>query len=114
MRDLFDFLGFIVGGAIVIAVSVGLLWGVPLWAWGDRNVADLNVNAPAYLKSLGFDVRGREGFTYGLLSQPGGCVWYTMTRPEQPTTIYTGCVARWHNGTYELWGPKAINAVSAH
>lgn len=110
MRDLFDFVLFVAGCVLGLAV---IICG-PYWVFGDRNVADLNAHAPAYLQSLGFEPIGREGFTYGLFSQPGGCVWYTMRRVEQPTTIYSGCVSKWHNGTYELWGPKAINAVSAH
>lgn len=114
MREFFEFVGSMILGIVVLGLAVAATFGLPMWMWGDRNVPDLNANAPGYLQSLGFEVLGREGFTYGLLSQPGGCVWYTMRRAEQPATVYTGCVSRWHNGTYELWDPKAINAVSAH
>lgn len=114
MEDIIEFVGIIIAGCLGLAVAAAIVIGLPLWVFGDRNVADLNAHAPGYLHSLGFEVMGREGFTYGLLSQPGGCVWYTMRRTEQPATIYSGCVSKWHNGTYELWGPKALNAVSAH
>ena len=113
-RDLLFFIWEVMVPVVFFAACAVAAVAVPLYLLGDRKVPEIDAGAPAYLASLGFDVVGREGFTYGLFSQPGGCVWFTMARKEQPTTIYTGCVSRWHNGTYELWNQKAINAVSAH
>lgn len=114
MDELKAFLKFI--GACVLffaalAISLALIVGLPVVIFGSMKVKEIEKDAPAFLRSHGLYVIGREGFQYGLLTQPGGCVWYTMRRKEEEQTIYHGCVSKWHDGTYELWNFNAVNAI---
>lgn len=104
---LLDFIRFII---VPILFVVGLV-ATPYVLFGDSRVADIEKNAPEFLQSLGLEVIGMEGFTAGLVYQPGGCVWYVMRRKEEAQTLYNGCVSKWHTGKYELWNLTAVNAI---
>ena len=113
MDDLLEIMVLITLAILGIALCILLLFGLPNLLFGSYAVKDIEKRAPQWLSEQGFTIVAHEGFTYGLLTQPGGCVWYLMTRGDDKT-VYNGCVSKWHNGELQLYGTRAVNAVSGH
>jgi hypothetical protein len=111
-----DFLEILLGALLFLGgiVAAGfILIGGPYLLWGDRNVEDIKAHAAATWKQQGFQIIGYEGYTLGLFETPGGCVWHTLRRAEEPQTVYTGCVSKWGN-EYHTYNTHALNAVRPH
>lgn len=111
MRDFLEVAGIVVLGILALVATVFVVFGVPVLLYGATAVKGIERDAPAWLHQQGFSVVGTEGFTYGVLQQPGGCVWYLMKRDNEPNTLYNGCVSRWHNGELQLYNTRAVNAI---
>lgn len=104
LRDFFVFVFFISMGAIGICAVFALPWFI----WGDSRVEDIKEHANSVIASHGLTKVGYEGFTLGIAQQPGGCVWYTMTKGN---ILYNGCISKWGN-EYHLYSLRAIDAIS--
>jgi len=95
---------------LVLAILVGgafLVIGGPILLFGDRRVPEIKLNAERIFKDNGFQVVGYQGYSYGLISTPGGCVWYTLKKGE---ITYKACLSRWGD-EYHIYNLKAIDAI---
>ena len=71
-------------GVFAILFVVGFLFLTLGVFKGD--VTYLKENGPAYLKSLGYEVLGYEGFQRGVW---GGKAWFLIRRPDAPEILYS-------------------------
>jgi hypothetical protein len=106
MKDVLTFVGVVT----LIIASIVCAIALPILTLGDIRVPDIKQHAAQVLSANGFEVIGYQGYTYGLSSEFGGCVWYTM---KKGNVTYEGCVTKWGN-EYHIYSLKALDAIKPH
>lgn len=83
---------------------------------GGCNYSKIDIikrNSTLAWNRAGYNIVGYEGLQIGMPWAPGGQVWYTVNRTNQPDIIYHGFIGWWYTGEYQVWNVSAINAISS-
>jgi len=92
-------------------LSIVALISIVYLGCGTNNLDYVKENAKATWSSVGYDVIGYEGYSWGFQcgTYGGAHVWHTLERNANGI-IYSGYLQRWGDEIH-VYGPHAVDAI---